>query len=73
MEVREVIVEVVAGASVLVGDLHPVGEVSVLMTDIRRVLFFEDVPLFVDLVFFQDLDADLFSKCSTVFIIEFFY
>ena len=43
------------------------------MTDIRRVLFFEDVPLFVDLVFFQDLVADLFSKCSTVFILKFFY
>jgi len=48
--------------------LHSVGKIAVLMTDIGRVLFFEDMPFFLGLVLLQNLSADLFSQRSSELI-----
>lgn len=60
MEVGEVVVDVVAGASVSVCYLHSVGKISVLMTSIEPVFFFEDVLFLVEVVFLEDLISNLF-------------
>jgi len=69
VEVWEVVVDVVTGAPGLVGDLHPVGKIAVLVTDIGRVLFFKYMPFFLGLVLLQYLSADLFSQRSSELIL----
>jgi len=66
---REIVVDKVRRPSIFISDLHPVGKIAVLMTDIGRVLFFEDMPFFVGLVLLQNLIADLFSQRSSELIL----
>jgi hypothetical protein len=62
MEVGEVVVDIVTGSTVSVHYLHPVRDITVLMRNIRGVVFFEYVISFIQFVFSEDLVPDLLSQ-----------